>query len=592
VGRGVRLDSGMRHQTPARPSQTTSPKATAPRTPESVLKAIVDAACEVSGRAALSHYPSRRLWSARLHERLTKNLEILGGLQVELTPSSKHIREESTTGQPPSTEKLFASIFPILLKHHASLLRSVLAASEPLPVYKMGDEGIEKAFEDFNRLLNSCRQYVDTAMQHAYQLNELSPAEFNYSVMSSLSSFLELAPASLHVPFLTEDLLNAVREFETNKQQKFANSKIRRFHEVAKRLVGELHPTFVPEPQEFLERIFRFSSDFAHAGFASTVVTSEGSGGVYLGGKDGVFFPSTENYAEVQFITLKSCLFIFADVYLRAVGKAITALFPKDVTDRCVTLIDGSISQSKSKFEWTGRQMHAWVSNDALLRKSEIQFRCPCKTWFVWSDPYFQFDLYCPSCGTVIRITRMREPFGYCVLPEGPCDVFGADSPRIDHLSESLRKRLYQIWEEFREFAKTLPESNATPVLLVGDIEHFKMKLPQRNPQELTTFISNKAVQDGEGIPIMCNCSFTNLWIPKRSSGIDQMTCWACGSTIRLLGLEGDAGYVFGQVDEKTTLFDVQASKALPSWRLSEAERNEIISKFDQKNQPTTPSSE
>jgi hypothetical protein len=570
-------------------SQTTSPNASAPRTPESVFKAIVDAVCAIAGRAALSHYPSRRLWAARLHDRLTKNLEVLGQLQTELTPTSKRIREESATKQPPTTEKLFASIVPILLKHHASLLRSVLAASEPLPIYKMGDDGIEKSFQDFNLLLSSCRQYVDTALQDAYQLNELNPAEFNYAVMSSLSSFLELAPPSLHVPFLTEDLLNAVREFETNnKQQKFATSKIRRFQEVARGLVGALHPTFVPEPQEFLERVFRFSSDFAHAGFASTVVTSKESAGVYLGSKDGVFFPSTENYAEVQFLALKSCLFIFADVYLRAVDKAINTLLPKDVADRCATLINECISQSKLKFEWTGKQMHAWVSNDAMLRRAEIQFRCACQTWFAWGGQYFQFDLYCPSCGTVIRITRMREPFGYCVLPEGPCDVFGADSPRIDHLSEQLRSKLYQIWEEFREFTKTLPKSNVAPVLLVGDIEHFKMMLPPRNPQELTTFISNKAVQDGEGIPISCRCSFMSLWIPKRGSAIDHMTCWACGSSIRILGLEGDVDYIFGQVDGKTTLLDVQASKALPSWRLSDAQRNEIISNSDQNNKPTT----
>lgn len=185
----------------------------------------------------------------------------------------------------------------------------------------------------------------------------------------------------------------------------------------------------------------------------------------------------------------------------------------------------------------------------------------------------------------------MREPFGYCVLTEGPCDVFGADSPRIDHLSEPLRSRLYQIWEEFREFTATLPKSNVAPVLLVGDIGSFKMKLPARNPQELTTFISDEAVKDGEGIPIMCNCSFMSLWIPKRGSGIDHMTCWACGSSMRILGLEGDGGYVFGQVDGKTTLLDVQASKALPSWRLSDAERNEIISKRDLENRPAAPSS-
>jgi hypothetical protein len=43
-------------------------KAISSRTPETVFKAIVEAACEVRGRAALSHYPSKRLWVARLHE--------------------------------------------------------------------------------------------------------------------------------------------------------------------------------------------------------------------------------------------------------------------------------------------------------------------------------------------------------------------------------------------------------------------------------------------------------------------------------------------------------------------------------------------
>jgi hypothetical protein len=236
----------------------------------------------------------------------------------------------------------------------------------------------------------------------------------------------------------------------------------------------------------------------------------------------------------------------------------------------------------KARPRAAGRQMHAWVSNDAMLRKSEIRFRCPCQTWFEWKNPYFRFDLYCPSCGTVIRITRMREPFGYCVLPEGPCDVFGADSPRIDHLSEPSRNKLYEIWEQFKTFANTLPKSDVLPVLLVGDIEHFTMMLPQRNPQELTTFISDEAVQNDEGIPIMCNCSFTSLWIPKKGSRIDRMTCWACGSSIRLLGLEGDGGYILGRVDGEKRLFDVQASKALPSWRLPDTERNEIIRKFEE----------
>src|SRR6202035_4368480 len=105
----------MGHRTHPRASRSASPVAAAPGTPESVFKTIVDATCEVSGRAALSHYPSRRLWAVQLHERLAQNFEVLKDLQIELAPSSERIREESAEGQPSTTGKLFASILPILL---------------------------------------------------------------------------------------------------------------------------------------------------------------------------------------------------------------------------------------------------------------------------------------------------------------------------------------------------------------------------------------------------------------------------------------------------------------------------------------------
>jgi hypothetical protein len=553
-----------------------------PLTAESVLKAIVEAASKTKGRAALSHYPSRRLWAARLHERLTAELESLRTLHARvLEASGRECLGPESTGTEPKT--LFISITPVLLKHHAELLQKLLSVSGPTPIYKMGDPGIEKTFEDFNVLLSACRQYIDAALQDAYQLNELNPAEFNYAVLSSLSRFLELAPPSLRVPFLTDELFNALRAFEQDKQQRFATSRVRRFHEVAKRLVAQLNPEFVPRPQEFLESIFRFSSDFAHAGFISSLVTATKPAGVYLGCPDGVFFASTENYAEVQFMVLKACLFTYADVYLRAVKKALRGLFHADVADGLARDIDTRISGAKGTFEWIGREMHAWVSNDAMLRKTDIWFGCPCRTRFVWPGRYYQFDRYCPSCGTVVRIMRMREPFSYCVMPEGPCDVFGSNGPLIDNLPEQLRKRLYDIWEEFRKFAETLPKSDFIPLLLVGDISTFEMRLPERNPQELTTFISSTAVEEGEGIPISCNCSFMSLWLPKRGQTVEQMVCWACGSSIRLLLLEGDGGYVPGRVAGKTELFDIQASKSVPAWRLPQGEREKIIREFDQR---------
>jgi hypothetical protein len=70
------------------------------------------------------------------------------------------------------------------------------------------------------------------------------------------------------------------------------------------------------------------------------------------------------------------------------------------------------------------------------------------------------------------------------------------------------------------------------------------------------------------------------------SQSVEEIDGRLMRQDIRLLGLEGDAGYVFGKVDGKTKLFDVQASKALPSWRLPDNERDEIIRKFEVSGTP------
>src|ERR1700752_1890158 len=109
-----------------------------PRTPESVLKTIVEASSGVKGRAALSHYPSRRLWAARLHERLTASLDRLKKLQEVVAIAANEVQGNSER-EKPNSRTLFVQIVPVLLKHHAELLQSLLSASHPLPTYQMGD---------------------------------------------------------------------------------------------------------------------------------------------------------------------------------------------------------------------------------------------------------------------------------------------------------------------------------------------------------------------------------------------------------------------------------------------------------------------
>ncbi|MGB7553630.1 MAG: hypothetical protein WBM04_04605 [Candidatus Korobacteraceae bacterium] len=350
-------------------------------TPESVLKAIIEAAENTKGRAALSHYPSRRLWTRTLHQELSEQAERLRELLTKLHVFAND-EAAGSTQVPETSDALFARIIPVLVRHHLSLLQKLLTVSEPLPIYKRGDLAVAKTFDDFNELLNSVRQYTDATVQDAYQLTKLDASEFNYGILSSLSSFLQLAPISLQVPFMTEELLEAVRAFEEDKGQTFARRDIRRFHEATGFLVRKLNPVFVSDAKAFLEQVFRFSSDFAHAGLMSSIVTSTDPGGVYLGGPDGVFLASTENYVEVQYIVLKACLLAFGDVYLRALDKALSKLFDR-TNENYHAQIETGIAAAKRVFDATGHQFHAWISNDAMLRNDAICMSCPCgKAWF------------------------------------------------------------------------------------------------------------------------------------------------------------------------------------------------------------------
>ena len=221
--------------------------------------------------------------------------------------------------------------------------------------------------------------------------------------------------------------------------------------------------------------------------------------------------------------------------------------------------------------------MHTWVANDALVAGKEIKIRCICLKWFAWRSPHSRGDLYCSECGTVFRIVRMRHDFGYVIVPQGPADVFGADSPRIDELSETKRSALYAIWENTKNVLAERQQKRFIPVLLVKDPEGFQLKLPAFRGDELVTFISGNALKNDEGISIECNCAFLSVHLPKLGESVEKMKCWACHSNIKLWAVEGDTGYIFGWDNGEKKLFDVQASAAKPVSRLTAAEKEEIL---------------
>jgi hypothetical protein len=547
-----------------------------------VLRIITDATSDLKGRAALSHYPSRLIWTRVLHTALEQQLRTLEQIAADLKGTLKdeaQLNEKAKDKNNPLVH--FRRILSVLIGNHLELLRKVLSVASPLPRYELDSTGIDKGFREFSDLMNAGRQYVESVLSDAFHLVTLDPAEFNYSVLNSLTSFLALAPVSLRLPFMTKELAKVLALFKNRQdKQTFARSKFRRFHEISRHVTKKIGPKFIPEIDRALEALFQFTSEFVHTGYFSTLITAKESG-IFLGSQEGVFFPSTENYVEVQFILLKSVLMILGDIFFRALLAALEQLLTPSAFAPRREILTKSISSAQAAFERTGRQMHTWVANDALVARKEIKIRCICLNWFAWQPPHRPGDLYCSECGTVFRIIRMRHDFGYVILPQGPADVFGADSPRIDDLSETKRTTLYRIWEGAKASLLERQQKRFIPVLLVKEIDQFKMELPILRREELVTFIAGDALKNNEGIAIECNCTFLSIYLPKLGEDIEKMRCWACHSNIKLLALEGDSGYIFAWDKGKKRLADVQASSAKPVSRLTPAEKERMLREDD-----------
>ena len=101
--------------------------------------------------------------------------------------------------------------------------------------------------------------------------------------------------------------------------------------------------------------------------------------------------------------------------------------------------------------------------------------------------------------------------------------------------------------------------------------------MPQKVKQfDLYTFIAGAALEAGKPFPLECNCGGVVTIMPPFQD--EDVVCARCESTIRMLVIEGDPGYIIGADPDGTPkLLPVQgSSKPLPN-KLSASEREAIL---------------
>lgn len=101
--------------------------------------------------------------------------------------------------------------------------------------------------------------------------------------------------------------------------------------------------------------------------------------------------------------------------------------------------------------------------------------------------------------------------------------------------------------------------------------------MPQKAKQfDLYTFIAGAVLEAGKPFPLECNCGgVVTIMTPFQD---EYVVCARCESTIRMLVIEGDPGYIIGADPDGTpTLLPVQGSSKPHPNKLSAPEREAIL---------------
>jgi len=95
---------------------------------------------------------------------------------------------------------------------------------------------------------------------------------------------------------------------------------------------------------------------------------------------------------------------------------------------------------------------------------------------------------------------------------------------------------------------------------------------------DLYTFVAGAALEGGKPFALECNCGAVVTIMPPFQD--ESVVCPSCESTIRMLVVEGDPGYIIGQgPDRNPTLLPVQGSSKPHPNQLSQQERDAILVK-------------
>ena len=208
--------------------------------------------------------------------------------------------------------------------------------------------------------------------------------------------------------------------------------------------------------KEEIKNIFKFSSEFTHVGYISTFFTSQSSSQPIFGSDKGPYLPSTENFSELKYQILESCINFIYQVYLPSINSSIEKIVLETKRTSVQNHINNLIHLLSTGIETRNNNYYFFICSYLMDTKKIIELPCSCGYKNYWKSPYDKSNLFCIGCGSSFNLIALDGDPGYIFTNNGPVKVIGSSVPNFEDLNEDEKiELLTQMQEQTEQTEKT-----------------------------------------------------------------------------------------------------------------------------------------
>ncbi len=352
----------------------------------------------------------------------------------------------------------FTLLIPSLLLNDLEAINKFSSYTAPdnrngIDVENVGE--LHKGFVDYNNLVTATRQLIDSLVTDSYQIQILKPKEFNYHALLSLNSFEKYATKSIRHGLFNDEVEDALTEFRNLSFSQWKNSTITQcqhpsFANKTDFLFSQLNKTSSDDDdfKNEIKNIFKFSSEFTHIGYISTFFTSQSGSQPIFGGDKSPYLPSTENFSELKYQILETCINFIYQVYLPCVHSCIDKIVLSEKSGYVKSSIENLIHLLKHGISTRNNSYYFFVLSSLIGSSKTIELPCMCGHINTWKPPHNDSDLFCMGCGSSFNLMAMEGDPGYIITSNGPTKVIGSSAPDFQDLPEEEQQELLRKVEE------------------------------------------------------------------------------------------------------------------------------------------------